>query len=101
MRLHELEEGKIYIGEDGREYEILDNSLCQVGGHGYVVTTLNTLTQNFTPKKVKRTIEVVVWLNIYPNGHACNHRTKEEADKHAVDNRISCVEMRGSYEVEE
>ena len=101
MKLHELVENKIYIGEDGREYEILDNSLCQVGGHGYFVTTLSTLTQNFTPKKVKRTAEVVVWLNIYPNDYTCNHRTKEEADENALGSRIACVEVRGTYEVEE
>ena len=100
MKLHELVENKIYIGDDGGEYSHDGWHLVDVNAGEYIMC-YSTLTQNFTPKKVKRTIEVVVWLNIYPDGHTCNHRTKEEADKHAVDNRISCVEMRGSYEVEE
>ena len=102
MRLHELEEGKIYIGEDGDEYELIDDSLCRIVlGGKYVVTRVSMLTQNFTRKKVKRTIEVVRWINIYPGGTECLHKTKEEADKHASVNRIACVKLSGTYEVEE
>ena len=101
MKLHELKEGKIYIGEDGRGYKVIDNMLCQVGCHGYVVTDLRTLTQNFTPKKVKRTIEERCWLNKYQNGAIRYHATKESAEYHATVDRIACIEMVGTYEIEE
>ena len=101
MKLHELKEGKIYIGEDGREYNVIDNMLYQVGCHGCVVTGLRTLTQNFTPKKVKRTVEERVWVNKYPHGlTSYYHKTREEADINAGADRIACVEMVGAYEIE-
>ena len=101
MRLHELEENKTYIGEDGREYKILDNHLCYLDGIGVIVVTkLSTLTQDFTPKKVKRTIEERCWLNKYQNGAIRCHATKESADMNAGLNRIACIEMVGTYEIE-
>ena len=100
MRLHELKEGKIYIGEDWLEYKILDNSLCQVGGHGYVVTSLSALTQNFTPKKVKQIIEERCWINKYPKNTREHFWTKEGAESYARHDRIACIEMVGTYEIE-
>ena len=102
MKLHELVQGKSYIGEDGDEYEILDDSLCRIVlGGKYVVTRMSALTQNFTPKKVKRTVDASAWMNIYPSGLKCLYKTKEEADEGASKNRIACVELRGSFTVEE
>lgn len=103
MRLHELEENKIYIGEDGEEYKFFDNSLCRIVlGGKYVVTKMNVLTQNFTPKKVKRVVEVRGWLNIYPGGYTSFwYATKESADLNAGAGRIACIEMVGTYEIEE
>ena len=101
MRLHELKEGKIYIGEDGREYKILDNHLCYLDGISVIVVTrLSALTQNFTPKKARRTIEERCWLNKYQDGVIRYHATKELADNFAWADRIACVEMRGTYEIE-
>ena len=102
MKLHELEENKKYIGEDGREYKILCNSLWHLcNNERHVVTRLSSLTQNFTPKKVKRTIEERMWANKYSHGYAgCYHKTKESADTSASANRIACVELRGTYEIE-
>ncbi len=52
MKLHELEENKIYIGEDGLEYMVSYDSMCKLCSNGrYVATRLSVLTQNFTPKK--------------------------------------------------
>ena len=62
MRLHELKEGKIYIGEDGREYKILDNHLCYLDGISVIVVArLSALTQNFTPKKEE---PIVQWYSV-------------------------------------
>ena len=102
MKLHELKEGKIYIGEDGREYKILCNSLWHLcNNERHVVTRLSSLTQNFTPKKVKRTFEERVWVNKYPHGLTSYcYETREEADTRASFNRVACVEMVGTYEIE-
>ena len=102
MRLHELKEGKVYIGEDGREYKILCNGLWHLcNNERHVVTRLSTLTQNFSPKKVKRTVEERCWLNIYPRGRSdCLHPTEESAGRNATSGRIACVELRGTYEIE-
>ena len=103
MKLHELKEGKIYIGEDGKEYRIIDNHLCYLDGVGATVASrLSTLTQYFTLKKVKRTVEERVWVNKYPYGcTSYYYKTREEADGNASANRIACIEMVGTYEIEE
>ena len=102
MRLHELKENKIYIGEDGIEYKILDNHLCYLDGIGVIVaTSLSILTQDFTPKKTKKTMQLSGFVNIYPTRHGnCVHATKEEADFAAYNDRIACVYITGSYEIE-
>lgn len=62
MKLHELEENKTYIGEDGLEYKILDSHLCYLDGIGaLVVTRLSTLTQGFTPNKDE---PIVQWYDV-------------------------------------
>ena len=102
MRLHELERGKTYLGEDGKEYEIVKSYLCLMEEfEPTTVTKLGKLTQNFTPKKVKRTVTERGWLNKYPHGKSdCYHSTKEQADRNAASDRIACVHMTGSYEIE-
>ena len=103
MRLHELEQGKIYIGEDGKSYEVINHILHErnVEGIWFFIRDIRTLTQNFTPKKVKRTFEERVWLNKYPHGlTSYYHKTREEADINASANRIACIEMVGTYEIE-
>jgi hypothetical protein len=55
-------------------------------------------------RKVKRTVEVVRWVNVGPSTGHLYFPTKEKADEWAADygsDRIACVELRGSYEVEE
>ena len=100
MKLHELEENKIYIGDDGREYSHNGWYLVDINSGEYIMC-YSTLTQNFTPKKVKRIVDASAWMNIYPNGLKCLYKTKEEANEGASKNRIACVELRGTYEVEE
>ena len=101
MRLHELKEGKIYIGEDGKEY-MHDGVHLRIAKCGTFITYFFTLTQNFSPKKVKRIVEERVWVNKYPYGcTSYYYKTREEADTNASANRIACVEMVGTYEVEE
>ena len=39
------------------------------------------------PKKVA----VEYWLNVYSNGIAASHDTKEHADEYAAEDRIACV----------
>ena len=101
MRLHELKENVVYVGcDDGIEYvndgtHLIDLSI------GEYVYSISTLTQYFIPKKVKRIVELVEWCNIYSDGSTFRHETKEQADKLASCERIACVEMRGSYVVEE
>jgi len=51
-------------------------------------------------KKVKKTIEVKVWANIYESGGKSLFYQKEDADKYASDGRIACFELTGSYEIE-
>ena len=107
MKLHELEENKIYVGDDGKEYQVEADALflhiVESTGLAYwhVVKSISALTQNFTPKKVKRTVDASAWMNIYPSGLKCLYKTKEEANDGASKNRIACVELRGTYEVEE
>ena len=101
MKLHELKENVVYVGcDDGIEYVNDGTHLIDLSIDEYVYS-ISTLTQNFTPKKVKRIVELVEWYNIYSDGSKFAHPTKEQADELAGHGRISCVEMRGSYEVEE
>lgn len=57
--------------------------------------------------KVKRKVTKTIsrWANVYPDEHliACNdYHTREEADSNAnLSKRIACVELTGTYEVEE
>lgn len=100
MRLHELEKGKIYLGEDGKEYIIKGIYLRCLSDDSFGYD-LPTFSQNFTPKKVKRTVEERMWVNKYSHGYAdCYHKTKESADTSASADRIACVEMRGTFEIE-
>jgi hypothetical protein len=55
---------------------------------------------------VTKTVEM--WANIYPNGNSVAHTSKQSAEKAAEVNniagltdRIACVKLTGSYEVEE
>ena len=104
MRLHELEKGKVYIGEDNKEYKVEDRYLLYFdnGSRRWErAAFVSRHVQNFTPKKVKRVVEVRGWLNKYPVGRCdCYYATKEEADLSASISRIACVEMKGSYEIE-
>lgn len=50
-------------------------------------------------KMVTKTIER--WENIYTNGRMCVYTTKEQADRAANLDRIACVKLTGTYEVEE
>jgi hypothetical protein len=59
-----------------------------------------------TPTRPKRVAkkDVVRWANVYPynnNVGAHNYPTKEEADSKASNERIACVRLTGTYEVEE
>lgn len=105
MKLHELKEGKIYIGENGEEYTIrcgiLNYRKCE-SDLWSIATLVHRYVQDFTPKKVKRTFEERVWVNKYPHGlTSCYYKTREEADTRASSNRVACVEMVGTYEAEE
>lgn len=56
------------------------------------------------PPKPKRTVkkEVRGWANVYPKGRASGlYSSKESADYGADSGRIACVELTGTYEVEE
>lgn len=53
------------------------------------------------PKKRKVVKEIVRYANIYPNDLPNIYRTKELADMNAMITRIACVELKGTYEVEE
>jgi hypothetical protein len=68
--------------------------------HEDLITYLGTTKPK---RKVKRTVEVVQWANIYPHQEViCTpYETKASADDAASFHRIACVELRGSYEVEE
>ena len=104
MKLHELEEGKVYIGENGEEYTILCGILnyrkCE-SDFWSITTLVHRYVQDFTPKKVKRTVEERCWINKYPHGlTSYYHKTREEADTRAGANRVACIEMVGTYEVE-
>ena len=52
-------------------------------------------------KKVTKTVEV--WINIYTENTeydwAYVYKTKKAADESAVDNRIECIKLTGSYEI--
>lgn len=56
------------------------------------------------PEKPKRMVkeEVRLWLNIYPKS-CCKitYSSRSRADSAAAPDRIACVELTGSYEVEE
>ena len=56
------------------------------------------------PEKPKRMVkeEVRLWLNIYPKS-CCKitYSSRSRADSAASPDRIACVELTGSYEVEE
>lgn len=101
MKLHELKENVVYVGcDDGIEYVNDGTHLIDLSIDEYVYS-ISTLTQDFTPKKVKRTVELVRWVNVHKTGNIYYHKTKELADLYKDNNTIACVEMRGSYEVEE
>jgi hypothetical protein len=52
------------------------------------------------PKRmVTKTVEV--WMNVYSDIKNNTWLTQEAADKYASPNRIACVKLTGSYEVEE
>ena len=56
------------------------------------------------PPKPKRTVKRTLkrWVNVYANNSG-NHSfpTKEAADRYSALGRIACVELTGTYEVEE
>ncbi|MCK5020370.1 MAG: hypothetical protein KAS32_25260 [Candidatus Peribacteraceae bacterium] len=54
---------------------------------------------NFKPKPVMETRELSVWVNVYPSC-SVEHPNEEMADWHATSNRIACVELKGSYQIE-
>ena len=66
MRLHELEEGKPYIGDDGGEYRIEADVLFKfVQENDFVsrwneIKAVSMLTQNFTPNKEP----VIQWYSV-------------------------------------
>ena len=68
MRLHELEENKVYIGEDGNEYRVEYDTLLKFiveydgAACWRIVKSLKALTQNFTPKKDEL---IVQWYMIF------------------------------------
>lgn len=69
-----------------------------------LLTAEEARAKGYDVPKIKRkgTKEVKIWVNIYPDGEVGNnHPTKEEADKHASIDRIACVKLTGTYEVEE
>ena len=100
MRLHELKENKVYIGEDGKEYAINGIYLRCLFDDRFA-DDLPTFSQNFTPKKEKRIVEKRGWLNKYPHWRSDRyHATKESADMNASSDRIACIEMVGTYEIE-
>lgn len=53
------------------------------------------------PKRMM-TKSITYWINLYPIGQPCIHPSRESADeaKSHID-RIACVELTGTYEVEE
>jgi hypothetical protein len=54
------------------------------------------------PRKKKVTKEIVAWANVYPRDHYAFHKAKEIADQYGDGtNRIACVKVTGTYEVEE
>ncbi len=50
-------------------------------------------------RKVTKTIEK--WVNVYPEEMIEIHDTEIGANKYAESNRIACVKVTGTYEVEE
>ena len=51
--------------------------------------------------KEKIVKKITVWVNAYPSHVSVSHNTKEIADVVCSERRIACVELTGSYEVEE
>ena len=100
MRLHELEKGKVYIGEDGGEYSHNGESLKY--SSGTVVTMYARLSQSFTPKKtkVKKTIKVERWANYYSENEIFYYSSKGQADAAAGSKRLACIKLTGEAEIE-
>lgn len=59
------------------------------------------LEKHFPKPKKMVTKEITVWLNVYNHYDSTSHKTKQEADEAAIITRIACVEVSGTYEVEE
>ena len=51
-------------------------------------------------KKVKKTIEVKRWMNVYQDGFTRIVDSRQYADSFVNNDRIACVELTGSYEIE-
>lgn len=49
-------------------------------------------------KKVTKTVEA--WTNIYPDGRMSSFSDKVVADELAISNRIACIKLTGTYEIE-
>jgi hypothetical protein len=50
-------------------------------------------------KKIKKTIDVSAWMNVYNDGFTGLFKTELGAEQHAH-SRIACAELKGSYEIE-
>ena len=59
------------------------------------------LEKHFPKPKKMVTKEITVWLNIYKDDNSSSYKTKEQADLSALKSRIACIEVGGTYEVEE
>lgn len=66
-----------------------------------LLTIEEAAKMNIFPPKKKVVKEVKVWVNVYEN-FQCSYFTKESAERNNEEqsNRIACVELKGSYEIE-
>lgn len=70
-----------------------------------LLTIEEAMAKGYDVLKVKRKVTKTIsrWANVYPDCVTCNdYYSKEEADSRAnLSDRIACVELTGTYEVEE
>jgi len=50
-------------------------------------------------ERPKTKVEFIVWVNIFPNNYRVSHNSKHSADRTIRTDRITCVELKGEYEI--
>ncbi len=93
-----LGQGKTVVDEDGRQVKIKDNGphyrIPSTGEWSSLYYDMAGFSYPAPIYEEPKTVEVNVWLNVYPDGDNSNYSTKAKADEGAGLNRLACINIK-------